>query len=158
MSDQSSTTPSGTQSIEGRLTRDEIVALFERRQAAYDDLDAAALAADYAEDCVVDSPTGGTHTGRAAVERVLDTVFEAFLDMKMRTERLVIDGDTVAQVVSVEGSNIGDFLGVPASGRTFRFGAVFVYELRGTQIVRERRIYDFTGLLTQIGVLKMKPA
>ena len=158
MSDQSSTTPSGTQPIEGRLTRDEIVALFERRQAAYDDLDAAALAADYAEDCVVDSPTGGTHTGRAAVERVLDTVFDAFLDMKMLTVRLVIDGDTVAQVMSFEGSNIGDFLGVPASGRMFRFDAVFVYELKGPQIVRERRIYDFTGLLTQIGVLKTKPA
>ena len=33
-----------------------------------------------------------------------------------------------------------------------------VFEIRGRQIVRERRIYDFTGLLLQIGVLKAKPA
>jgi steroid delta-isomerase-like uncharacterized protein len=158
MPDKSSTTLSGVQPVEGPMTRDEIVSFFERRQVAHDNLDAAALAADYAEDCVVDSPTGGTHTGRAAVERVFDAVFDAFLDMKTRTERLVIDGDTVAQVVSVEGSNVGGFLGVPASGRPFRFSAVFVYQLRGRQIVSERRIYDFTGLLTQIGVLKMKPA
>jgi hypothetical protein len=29
--------------------------------------------------------------------------------------------------------------------------------LRGCQIARERRIYDFTGLLVQVGVLKTKP-
>jgi len=30
--------------------------------------------------------------------------------------------------------------------------------LRNGKIVHERRIYDFTGLLVQIGVLKAKPA
>jgi hypothetical protein len=30
--------------------------------------------------------------------------------------------------------------------------------LENGKIVRERRIFDFTGLLVQIGVLKAKPA
>jgi hypothetical protein len=34
---------------------------------------------------------------------------------------------------------------------------VFMYELKDRKIVRERRIYDFTGLLVQIGLLKAKP-
>jgi hypothetical protein len=34
---------------------------------------------------------------------------------------------------------------------------VFLYELNGLTIVRERRIYDFTGMLVQIGALKAKP-
>jgi hypothetical protein len=34
---------------------------------------------------------------------------------------------------------------------------VFLEELRGDRIVRERRIYDFTTL-AQLGVLKAKPA
>ena len=33
-----------------------------------------------------------------------------------------------------------------------------IYDLRGDKIVRERRIYDFTGMLVQIGVLKARPA
>jgi steroid delta-isomerase-like uncharacterized protein len=139
------------------MTRADIVAFFDRRQTAYDNLDAATLAADYAADCMVDSPTGGTHTGRAAVEKVLQTVFDAFLDMKTRTDSLVIDGHHVAQALSIEGTNIGGFMGLSASGKPFRLPAVFLYELRDRQIVRERRIYDFTGLLTQIGVLKTKP-
>src|SRR5688572_28124289 len=76
---EESSTTSGTRTDEGHMTRAEIVAFFERRQVAYDGLDAAALAADYAEDCSVDSPTGGTHTGRAAAQSVLEAVFDAFL-------------------------------------------------------------------------------
>ena len=139
------------------LTRDEIVAFFDRRQDAYDNLDAARLAADYSDDCLVDSPTGGTHTGRVAAEKVLRTVFAAFLDLKVRSDRLIVDGNQVAQVLSLEGTDLGGFLGVPPTGKIFQLPAVFLYELNGSQIVRERRIYDFTGMLVQIGMLKAKP-
>ena len=49
-------------------------------------------------------------------------------------------------------------MGLPATGRQFKFPVVAVFTLEGGLIVHERRIYDFTGLLTQIGVLKAKPA
>ena len=140
------------------MTREEIVAFFERRRELYDDFDAAALAADYAEDAVIDSPIAGVHTGRAAAEQAYRAVFGAFLDRKVRTESLLIDGDRVARVATMEGTNIGELMGLPPTGKPFRFTAVFLYELKDRQIVRERRIYDFTGLLVQIGVLKAKPA
>ena len=139
------------------MTRDEIVAFFQRREGLYNDFDAAALAADYADDAVIDSPIAGVHTGRREAEQALRAVFAAFVDRKLRTESLLIDGDLVAQLFSVEGTHIGEFLGLPPSGKPFRHSAVFHYQLRDRQIVRERRIYDFTGLLVQIGVLKAKP-
>jgi steroid delta-isomerase-like uncharacterized protein len=147
----------GRPQSERQMTRDEIVAFFDRRQEAYDNLDAVRLGADYAPDCIVDSPSAGTHYGRAAAQRVLQAVFDAFPDHKERTESLLIDGNRVARVLTIEGTDIGGFLGMPATGKPFRVNAVFVYELEGRQIVRERRIYDFTGLLVQIGVLKAKP-
>lgn len=152
--------PAIVEASQGRsgMTREEIVAFFERRQTLYGDFNAAALAADYADDAVIESPMAGVHTGRKAAEHVLRTLFEAFVDWKMTTESLLIDGDRVAWVLWIEGTHIGSFMGMPPSGRPFRFGAVTVYELRDRKIVRERRIYDFTGLLVQIGVLKTKPA
>ena len=139
------------------MTRDEIVAFSQRREELYNDFDAAALAADYADDAVIDSPIAGVHTGRRAAEQALRAVFAAFPDRKMKTESLLIDGDHVAQVFAIEGTHIGEFLGLPPSGKAFRHSAVFLYELQDRHIVRERRIYDFTGLLVQIGVLKAKP-
>jgi steroid delta-isomerase-like uncharacterized protein len=153
-----STVASDNRPSERQMTREEIVAFFERRQAAWDNLDAAALAADYAPDCIIDSPTGGTHQGPSAAQKVLQGGFRAFLDLKVRVDRQLIDGSQVAQVLIIEGTHIGEFLGVPPTGKPFRLNAAFVYELRGRQIARERRIYDFTGLLMQIGVLKAKPA
>jgi len=157
MSHEESTVITGTRQSQANMTRDEIVAFFDRRQEAYDNLDAARLAADYADDCVIESPTAGTHRGRAAAQTALQAVFDAFVDLKIRTDSLVIDGDRVAQVWNVEGTDIGGFLGLPATGKAFHLTMVFVYELKDRQIVRERRIYDFTGLLVQIGLLKAKP-
>ncbi|HVH29240.1 MAG TPA: ester cyclase [Vicinamibacterales bacterium] len=158
MPSEPSITPAETASSSGIMTREEIVALFDRRQTAWDNLDAEALANDYADDCRIESPAGGTHRGRIAAQKVFEAVFDAFLDQKMRTESLVIDGNLVSQLVSIEGTNMGGFLGLPPSGKPFHLSAVFLYELKDGRIWRERRIYDFTGLLTQIGVLKTKPA
>ena len=139
------------------MTRDEIVAFFDRRQELYDELDAAALAADYAEDAIIESRIGGVHTGPPAVEHTLRAFFAAFLDCTIKTEALLIDGDRVAQALAVAGTHIGEFMGLPPTRKSFRFHAVILYELRNRKIVHERRIYDFTGLLIQIGMLKVKP-
>ena len=139
------------------MTRNAIAAIFERRRMAYDNHDAGALAADYAVDCVIESPSGGVHHGRAAAERVLRSVIDA-LDVKMHQDALLIDGDSVAQILTIEGTDDGQFLGLPPTGKSFRVPAVFLYDLKDGQIARERRIYDFTGLLMQVGLLKARPA
>src|SRR5262249_53759777 len=140
-----------------RMMRDEISALFERRQKAYENLDAKALADDYASDATVESPMGGTHQGRDTIETVFQAFFDAFVDLRVMTDRLVIDGQSVAQVLDVEGTHMGVFLGLAPTGKPFRFTAAVLYDVQDGRIARERRIYDFTGLLIQIGVLKAKP-
>lgn len=139
------------------MTRDQIAAFFDRRQELYDELDAAALAADYAEDAIVESRMGGVHTGPLAAEHTFKAFFGAFLDCTIKTESLLIDADRVAQALAVAGTHVGEFMGLPPTRKSFRFNAVILYELRDRKIVHERRIYDFTGLLMQIGVLKAKP-
>lgn len=138
------------------MTRDEIVAMFARRQEAFDDLDAAALAADYADDVVIESPMSGTH-GKADAERNLRAFFDAFMDLKAVWEPPVIDGQHVAVIGMCEGTNMGGFMGVPPSSRGFKLRTVMIFDLQGGKIVRERRIYDFTGMLIQVGILKAKP-
>ena len=140
------------------MTRDEIAAMFARREEAFEEMDAAALAADYADDAVIESPTAGTHRGPDEAAKILDEIFHAFADMTRITSDLLIDGDHVAQVLTMEGTNLGGLMGLPASGKHFRVPAVFLYELRGSKIIREQRIFDFTGMLIQIGVLKARPA
>lgn len=140
-----------------RASRDEIVALFKQRQQAFDALDASALSEQYTDDCTVESPVAGVIQGRANVEKVYRAWFDAFLDMDLQTEQLLIDGQQVVEVLRIEGTNVGEFMRLPATGKRFHFTGVCLFDLRGLQIERERRIYDFTGLLVQVGVLKARP-
>ena len=151
-------TVAGAADAQGSVTRQQMLDFLKHREEAYDDLDAAALAADYADNAVIESPTAGVHTGPEAAERTFRVIFSAFLDLTMKVESRIIDGNSAVTVVSIEGTHIGEFLGLAPTGNRFIMPAVFFYQLENGKIVRERRFYDFTGLLIQIGVLKAKPA
>jgi predicted ester cyclase len=101
---------------------------------------------------------GGTVRGRRAIEDVYRAMFRAFPDVGFAAEALLIDGDRLAQSLMMTGTDTGGFLGLPPTGKAFRLPIVILCTLTNGCIVHERRIYDFTGMLIQIGVLKAKPA
>ena len=143
------------------MTRQEIVAFFARRLDATARHDAAALAALHAEDCVFESPWVGTVRGRDAIEQVYLHWFAAFPEVVLQGgqgEELLIDGNRVAQMATFVGTDSGGFMGVPPTGKPFRVPVAFLCTLNEHQIVYHRSIYDFTGMLVQIGVMKAKPA
>ena len=140
------------------MTRDDILALLARRVDAWRRLDAEALVADYADDAVVESPlAGGTTNGRDQIKQTFRTYFVAFPTLEMEQHDVLVDGDRAAVLATFYGTDHGGFMGMPATGRRVTIPVVFLYEFRDGQIVRDRRIYDFTGLLIQIGTLKAKP-
>jgi len=140
------------------MTRDQIVDLFQRRLKATNEHDVESLADLYAPDAVVESPLGGTHQGREAIESVIGAFFSALSDARVTQDELIIDGDRVVLVVTVSGTDNGGFMGMAPSGRPAQLPVVFVCHVADGVITHERRIYDFTGMLVQIGVLKAKPA
>ena len=151
------TTIADTRRLESGMTRSEIMALFKKRQDAWEDLDAKTLAGDYTDESVIESPSAGVHTGRDS-EKALGAMFDAFLDLTMTVDDLVIDGDVVVAILSFEGTHMRPLLGFEPTGKRFHLSGAFVHRLKDRKIIHERRIYDFTGLLVQIGVLKAKPA
>ena len=140
------------------MTREDVLALIAQRQEALARRDAEAMGALYALDAKLDSPLAGSATGRDAVVRASEAFWAAFPDATITEEPPVVDGDRATIVAEVAGRHIGTFLGLPPSGRAFRFPLVALLVFRDRAIVHERRIYDFTGLLVQVGVLKAKPA
>ena len=140
------------------MTREEIAALFTRREAAWRAHDAVALAADHAPYGSVVSPTGGVLEGRPDIERIYRVWFTAFPDLIFSTEDLLIDGDRAALLARVSGRHSGEFFAMPPTGRLIELSCVCIYRLEDGLIAQERRVLDFTGLLVQLGVLRAKPA
>ncbi len=139
------------------MTRDEVLALFARRAEAWRRRDAASLAADHTDDCTFTSPMAGIVSGRGAIGSVYHVWLTGFPDFTLSDEELVIDEDRVVQMSTASGTDTGGFMGMPVSGKAFRIPTVFFYQLRDGRISRFRSVYDFTGVLVQIGMLKAKP-
>lgn len=141
------------------MTRDEIAALFARRDHAWQRRDASALAADYTEDAVAESPIQGRLTGRARIREVYEHWMTAFPDLVISTDEVIVDGNRAAQIVTMIGTHTGAFGAVPATGRKFHIYAVLLFTLSDDgRITHSRRVYDTTSMLVQIGALRAKPA
>jgi steroid delta-isomerase-like uncharacterized protein len=140
------------------MTRDEVLALLERRRDAVARRDERALAALYGETVRLESPLAGRVVGREAAVKATWAFFEGFSDATVDEDLFAIDDDRVALVAHLAGTHTGEIMGLPPSGRRFRCRAAFLLRVDQGVIVEEQRIYDFTGLLVQIGALKAKPA
>lgn len=129
---------------------EEIVAFFAHRAEAFARHDTVQLAATHAEDGVLLSPTGGTIVGREAIEKVYRLWFSAFPDLRIDVEDLLIADGRVVQRVTVSGTDVGGFLGNPATGRQVRVAGAFFFTLMNGLVSHERRILDLSGVLLQL--------
>ena len=137
---------------------DTIRQLLARHEAAYKQRDPKALAADYTQDAVVSSPMFPHAQGRTAIENSYASLFRVFPDWEMTFDAPCTSGTRAMQLCKVRGTQQGEFMGLPGTGKRLEFDCVLTFDFADGLIVRERRIYDFTGLLIQLGVLRGKPA
>ena len=140
------------------MTQQHIQAFFEDRAAAWRARDATALAAGHAVDGRVSSPMWRERLGRDAILESYRQLFETFPDWEFNGLQLLIDGERVAQPFSASATLEGEFMGLPPTHRRCQIEGVRLYEMKDGLIQSERRLYDFTGMLIQVGVLKSKPA
>ena len=137
------------------MTPEEVQAFVHRYVGYQQAHDAVALAKLYTVDATVESPFVGTHKGRDAIEKGFRRWFASFPDLKFAPEGIVAAGSEVSLAFHASGTHQGEFLGL--TGKRVEFRAVFLLTLADDHIVHERRIYDFTGLLIKLGILKVKP-
>ena len=143
------------------MTHDEIRSFLEQFARAWERGDAAALGACYTDDCVVVSPIFRTLKGRAQVERSYVDLFKAFEPQTVRVDDVVIGNEVPVRAVvvwTVHSTHAGEIFGMPPTGKRIEQTVAYILTLRDGRIARDVRIYDFTSMLMQLGVLRAKPA
>ena len=139
-------------------TREAIVAILRRWVMAMNQRDLESLVALVAPDCVVQSSTGAALSGRDGIRHLYGDWFSGFPDMVTHAEDMLVDEDRAVLIFTAAGTDRGGFMGLPATGKSFRQSGVIVLTIADGLVVRYRSVYDFTGLLIQVGILKAKPA
>ena len=110
--------------------------------------------ASYLDDDAVfmDMSTGTEYAGREAVERMLHWFYNEAFDATAETSSLVVDEEHAAWEGWVVGRHIGDFAGIPATGKEFRVPIVVTYDLENAKITRGRIYFTGPALLAQLGL------
>lgn len=142
------------------MTGEETQAFLDRFLRAWESQDLKALGGCYADDCTVVSPIFGTLRGRAAVEKSYADLVRVFGHQKVRVDDVVIGNEEQPRAVvvwNVQSTHIGEVFGMPPTGKKIERTIAYILTLKDGLIVRELRIYDFTSMLMQLGVLRAKP-
>jgi predicted ester cyclase len=141
------------------VARAELKAIVERFAATWQRRDPVGLAQHHAPDGVAESPMYATLRGRKAIEDAYRAFFTSFPDATFALEQIVIDPPYVVLFSTVNATQQNDFFGLPGTNRHIEFRMSRLMKLNADGLIEhERRIYDFTGLLVQLGVLRAKPA
>src|SRR5437660_338177 len=141
------------------MTSAETRAFIKRYADLWERGDVRGLAGCYAEQAHVDSPMFHGLEGRAAIEKSFVDLFQAFADSKIGIDDIIIDnesGDRSVTVFTSRGTHSGMLFGLPGTGRRVEIRGAFVMKFADDLIASELRLYDFVGMLVQLGVLKTK--
>ncbi len=77
----------------------------------------------------------------------------SFPDMHITIDDTVEEGDKVAVRAKIEGTHLGNGIGVPPSGRRMSITGIFIIRFANGKIVEGFNSWDQLGMLRQIGVL-----
>jgi predicted ester cyclase len=77
----------------------------------------------------------------------------AFEGLRTVTEDLIAEGDRVVERFTTYGKHVGEFLGLPPTGKDTAVPGFSVFRLAGGKIVEHWGLMDEATLLRQLGVL-----
>ena len=141
------------------MTVEEIRAFCEHYARAWERGDIDALAACYTDDCEVVSPIFNVMSGKSRLKASFRELFRAFSDHMVEVHDVIVDRSRDERAVllfTTFGVHKGEIFGVQGTGRRFEIRGAFVFTFENGKIAKDTRIYDFTGMLMQLGILRAK--
>jgi steroid delta-isomerase-like uncharacterized protein len=96
------------------------------------------------------SVPGHPVTDREDMKRVEEATRQAFPDVKFEMHDMMAEGDVVVYRWTGGGTQQGEFMGIPPSGRRFSTQGVVFSRIRDGKIVEQRRIVDVYTMMQQL--------
>lgn len=120
----------------------------ERNPAAADDF----LAADFVDhNASPDQPPGPE-----GVKRVSERVFSVLADLRVEMDLMIAEADKVAVRHRAQARHVGNFMGIPATGKLLTWTTISIYRIDNGRIAERWGLIDHADLLRQLSDLDVK--
>ena len=106
------------------------------------------------EDFVEHEQAPGLAPGKEGVIQFFTMYRAAFPDLHFEPEQYFVNGDTAAVYVRATGTHQGDFMGIPATGRSIDIHGVDIVRFGDDGVGREHwGVFDAMTMMQQLGVV-----
>jgi steroid delta-isomerase-like uncharacterized protein len=92
----------------------------------------------------------GGDTDREALKAAQVRVFQALADVKFRIDDEIAEGDRVAVRLTASARQTGEFMGMPATGRSYEIGEIHIFRVADGKIAEHWHEFDSAGMMQQL--------
>jgi steroid delta-isomerase-like uncharacterized protein len=106
------------------------------------------------DDFVEHDETPGLEPTKAGVLQFFGMFMTAFPDLRMDPEQIFVDGDKVAVYFRSTGTNTGEFMGLPPTGKRIDVHGLDIVRFGDDGKAREHwGLFDAMGMMRQLGLV-----
>ena len=111
-----------------------------------------------ADDFVEHEETPGLEPTKDGVKRFFHMYRAAFPDLRMEPEDVLVSGDKVVARVRGTGTHKGEFMGMPATGKSFDVQLIDIIRFGDDGLAHEHwGVFDALGMMQQLGAVPGPP-
>ena len=112
-----------------------------------------------ADDFVEHEETPGLEPTKEGVKQFFHMYRAAFPDLRMEPQDVLASGDKVVARARATGTNQGDFMGMPATGKSVDVQLIDIIRFGDDGLAREHwGVFDALGMMQQLGAIPAPPA
>jgi steroid delta-isomerase-like uncharacterized protein len=112
-----------------------------------------------ADDFVEHEETPGLEPTKEGVKQFFHMYRAAFPDLRMEPQDVLASGDKVVARARATGTNQGEFMGMPATGKSVDVQLIDIIRFGDDGLAREHwGVFDALGMMQQLGAVPAPPA
>jgi predicted ester cyclase len=96
-------------------------------------------------------PVGAT--GARALKQVMAALLRAFPDLHVAVEDTIAEGDKVVGRNIVTGTNRGEYMDRPPTGKAVAYNEIFIFRLAGGRVAEIWGVVDMLSQMKQLGMI-----
>ena len=101
-------------------------------------------------DFVDHNPDPGQQPGLDGLKAAFTSLFAAFPDLKVEVLKTVAEGDTVVAHITLSGTQQGEYMGMPASGKAFNIGGMDMVTIKDGKATDRWGYVDAMSMMAQL--------
>lgn len=94
-----------------------------------------------------------TGDGKADLRNTIDRLSTVLDDVSFTIEDVIAEGDLVVVRVTASATQVGEFMGMPPSGKRYTIGEIHIFRIRDGLVTEHWHHFDQMGMMRQLGAM-----